>query len=200
MNTTETIFTIKDTTGNPAPMGLLGFGMTTVLLNLHNAGLYELNSMIMGMGIFVGGIMQIIPGIQEWKKNNTFGSTAFTAYGSFWISLVAIWLIPRSLFGADLKSDEVSMGWYLLMWGLFTAFMFIGTLKLNRALQIVFGSLTILFILLATGDFTGIKTIKVIAGIEGIFYGLSAIYACAAQILNEVYGKSVLPLGLVNKG
>jgi len=78
--------------------------------------------------------------------------------------------------------------------------MFIGTLKLNRALQIVFGSLTILFILLATGDFTGIKTIKVIAGIEGIFCGLSAIYACAAQILNEVYGKSVLPLGLVNKG
>jgi len=195
MNTTETTLTIKDSTGNPAPMGLLGFGMTTVLLNLHNAGLYDLNSMIIGMGIFVGGIMQIIAGIQEWKKNNTFGATAFTAYGSFWISLVAIWLIPRSSFGTDLKSDEVSMGWYLLMWGIFTAFMFIGTLKLNRALQVVFGSLVILFLLLAAGDFTGIKTIKVIAGIEGIFCGLSAIYACAAQILNEVYRKTILPLG-----
>lgn len=195
MNTSETTITIKDTTGNPAPMGLLGFGMTTVLLNLHNAGLYELNSMIIGMGIFVGGIMQIIAGVQEWKKNNTFGATAFTAYGSFWISLVAIWLIPRSSIGTDLKSNEISMGWYLLMWGLFTAFMFIGTLKLNRALQIVFGSLTILFVLLAIGDFTGIKIIKIVAGIEGIFCGLSAIYACAAQILNEVYGKKLLPLG-----
>ena len=200
MNTSETTFTIKDTTGNPAPMGLLGFGMTTVLLNLHNAGLYDLNSMIIGMGIFTGGIMQIIAGIQEWKKNNTFGATAFTAYGSFWITLVAIWLLPKTAFGAGFKSDEVSMGWFLLMWGIFTAFMFIGTLRLNRALQIVFGSLTVLFLLLAISDFTGIKTVKIIAGIEGIFCGLSAIYTCAAQILNEIYGKSLLPLGLVNRG
>jgi succinate-acetate transporter protein len=197
MNPSETSISIKDTTANPAPLGLLGFGMTTVLLNLHNAGLYELNSMIIGMGIFVGGIAQIIAGIEEWKKNNTFGATAFTAYGSFWITLVAIWLLPRTAMGAGLKSDEVSMGWFLLMWGLFTAFMFIGTLRLNRALQTVFGSLLILFILLAIGDFTGIKSIKVIAGIEGIFCGLSAIYTCAAQILNEVYGKTILPLGKV---
>lgn len=197
MNTSETITEIKDNTANPAPLGLLGFGMTTVLLNLHNAGLYELNSMIIGMGIFVGGIAQIIAGIQEWKKNNTFGATAFTAYGSFWIALVTIWLLPKTSTGADLKSDEISMGWFLLMWGIFTAFMFIGTLRLNRALQTIFASLTILFLLLAVGDFTGIKTIKIIAGIEGIFCGLSAIYACAAQILNEVYGKTVLPLGKV---
>jgi uncharacterized protein len=197
MNTSEAAVSVRDTTANPAPLGLLGFGMTTVLLNLHNAGLYELNSMIIGMGIFVGGIAQIIAGIEEWKKNNTFGATAFTAYGSFWISLVAIWLIPRTAMGEGLKSDEVSMGWYLLLWGIFTAFMFIGTLRLNRALQTVFGSLVVLFLLLSIGDFTGIKPIKVIAGIEGVFCGLSAIYACAAQILNEVYGKSMLPLGKV---
>lgn len=197
MNTSESSVVLKDTTANPAPLGLLGFGMTTVLLNLHNAGVYELNSMIIGMGIFVGGIAQIIAGIQEFKKNNTFGATAFTAYGSFWIALVAIWLIPRTTMGAGLKPDEVSIGWFLLMWGLFTAFMFIGTLRLNRALQTVFGSLVILFLLLAIGDFTGIKTVKTIAGIEGIFCGLSAIYACAAQVLNEVYGKTVLPLGKV---
>jgi succinate-acetate transporter protein len=197
MNTSETAVSLRDTTANPAPLGLLGFGMTTVLLNLHNAGLYELNSMIIGMGIFVGGIAQIIAGIQEWKKNNTFGATAFTAYGSFWIALVAIWLIPRTAMGAGLKSDEVSMGWFLLMWGIFTAFMFIGTLRLNRALQTVFGSLVILFLLLAIGDFTGNNTMKVIAGVEGVFCGLSAIYASAAQILNEVYGKTILPLGKV---
>jgi succinate-acetate transporter protein len=198
MNASETTLTIKDTTGNPAPIGLLGFGMTTVLLNLHNAGLYELNSMIIGMGIFTGGIMQVIAGIQEWKKNNTFGATAFTAYGSFWITLVAIWMLPKTSFGTDFKSDEISMGWFLLMWGVFTAFMFVATLRLSKALQIVFGSLVILFLLLAIGDFTGIKSIKVIAGIEGIFCGLSAIYTCAAQILNEVYGKSILPIGVVN--
>jgi uncharacterized protein len=195
MDTQETAVKVKDTTANPAPLGLLGFGMTTVLLNLHNTGLYELNSMIIGMGIFVGGIAQIIAGTQEWKKNNTFGATAFTAYGSFWIALVATWLIPRTDSGAGLKPDEVSMGWFLLMWGIFTAFMFIGTLRLNRALQTVFGTLVILFLLLAIGDFTGIREIKVIAGIEGILCGLSAIYACAAQILNEVYGKTILPLG-----
>jgi uncharacterized protein len=195
MSTSENILTIKDNTGDAASMGLLGFGMTTVLLNFHNAGLYELNSMIMGMGIFTGGIMQRIAGIKEWKKNNTFGAIAFNAYGAFWITLVAIWLIPKTSIGANLKSDEVSMGWFLLMWGIFTAFMFVVTLKLNRALQVVFGSLVILFLLLAIGDFTEIKTIKTVAGIEGIFCGFSAIYTSASLILNEVYGKPLLPLG-----
>jgi uncharacterized protein len=195
VNSSESSISIRDNTGNPAPLGLLGFGMTTVLLNLHNAGLYELNSMIIGMGIFVGGIAQIIAGIEEWRKNNSFGATAFTAYGVFWITLVTIWLLPRTSFGEGMKPDEVSMGWFLLMWGIFTAFMFVGTLRLNRALQTVFGSLVILFLLLALGDFTGIKAIKTVAGIEGIFCGLSAIYTSAAQILNEVLGKAVLPLG-----
>ncbi len=193
-NQPETI--IKDTTSNPAPLGLLGFGMTTILLNIHNAGHYELNSMIMGMGIFVGGIAQIFAGLQEWKKNNTFGATAFTAYGSFWLSLVAIWLIPKTGFGAAYASSETSMGYYLLMWGIFTLFMFFGTLKLNRTLQTVFLSLTVLFFLLAVSDFTGNKQLRTIAGYEGIFCGLSAFYGSVALILNEVYGREVLPLGV----
>jgi uncharacterized protein len=167
------------------------------LLNFHNAGLYEINSIIIGFGIFVSGIAQIISGIPEWGKNNTFRTTFFTAYGSFWIALVAIWFIPRTAMGAGLKPDEVPMGWFLLMWGIFTAFMFIGTLRLNMALGTVFGSVVILFLLLAIADFTGIITIKVIAGIEGVFCGAFAIYACGAQILNEVYGKTMLPLGKV---
>ena len=194
METHGNVMIIKDTTSNPAPLGLLGFGMTTVFLNLHNAGLYELNSMIIGMGIFVGGLAQVIAGVQEWKKNNTFGATAFTAYGFFWISLVTIWLLPRTAMGAELKTSENAMGWYLLMWGIFTLGMFIGTLKLSRTLQIVFGTLVILFFLLAIGDFTGNKGIKTIAGYEGIVCGLSAIYGCLAQILNEVYKRQLLPL------
>ena len=85
-----TITQIKDTTGNPAPLGLLGFGMTTVLLNLHNAGFFELNAMILAMGICYGGIAQIIAGAMEWKKSNTFAATAFISYGLFWLSLVTL--------------------------------------------------------------------------------------------------------------
>ncbi len=186
--------TIKDNTANPAPQGLLGLGMTTILLNLHNAGIYELNSMIMGMGIFMGGMAQIFAGLQEWKKNNTFGATAFTAYGSFWLSLVAIWLIPSTSFGAAYKSSETAMAWYLLLWGVFTFFMFIGTLKLNRMLQVVFSTLTVLFVLLAASDFTGNKSLHTIAGYEGIVCGASAFYGCIAQVINEVYGRKVFPL------
>ncbi len=182
----------EDKTANPAPLGLLGFGMTTVLLNLHNAGFFALGAMILAMGIFYGGLAQIIAGIMEWKKGNTFGTTAFTSYGLFWLTLVGLVVMPN-IMGVE-APNAVAMGSYLTMWGIFTAVMFVGTLKLNRALQFVFGSLTILFFLLAIGDFTGSAAIKTIAGYEGIICGLSAIYTGLAQVLNEVYGKTLLPL------
>jgi hypothetical protein len=195
MDTQEMATTVKnlDLTGNPAPLGLMGFGMTTVLLNLHNAGFFALGSMILAMGIFYGGLAQIIAGIQEWKKNNTFGATAFTSYGVFWLTLVALLILPKMGL-ADATSKE-AMAAYLFMWGLFTAVMFIGTLRANKALQFVFGSLTILFFLLALGDLTGNGTITMIAGYEGIICGLSAIYAALAQVLNEMYKRTVAPLG-----
>jgi hypothetical protein len=195
MDTHEMATTVKnlDLTGNPAPLGLMGFGMTTVLLNLHNAGFFALGSMILAMGIFYGGPAQIIAGIQEWKKNNTFGATAFTSYGVFWLTLVALLILPKMGL-ADATSKE-AMAAYLFMWGLFTAVMFIGTLRANKALQFVFGSLTILFFLLALGDLTGNGTITMIAGYEGIICGLSAIYAALAQVLNEMYKRTVAPLG-----
>ncbi len=182
---------------NPAPLGLIGFGLTTILLNIHNAGFFPLNSMIMGMGIAVGGIAQVIAGVLESKNNNTFGLTAFTLYGFFWISLVITWALPT--LGIAEASSAYAMAFYLLFWGLFTAGMFVGTLKLNRALQVIFGSLAILFFLLALADFTGSHTIKTIAGFEGIFCGLSALYAALAQVLNEIYGKEIMPIGAVNK-
>src|ERR1035437_4494924 len=89
------VITINDTNANPAPLGLLAFGMTTVLLNLHNAGIFEMNSMILAMGIFYGGIAQVIAGIIECKKNNTFGLTAFISYGSFWLTLVGLIVMPK---------------------------------------------------------------------------------------------------------
>lgn len=185
----------QDISGNPAPLGLMGFGMTTVLLNFHNAGIFELGSMILAMGFFYGGLAQIIAGFMEWKKGNTFAMTAFTSYGFFWLSLVMLVVLPKM--GLVEAPEQSAMVAYLIMWGIFTAVLFIATLKLNRALQVVFGSLTVLFFLLALGDFTNNSTIKIIAGYEGIFCGFSAIYAALAQVLNEVYGKTVAPIGPV---
>ena len=177
---------------NPGPLGLLGFGMTTVLLNLHNAGFLPLSIVIVAMGLALGGLAQIIAGVRELCQGNTFGGTAFTAYGLFWWSLVLIWVNP---FAAIEGASKVAMGYYLLLWGIFTAFMFIGTLKHNKATQVVFGSLTVLFFLLAIGDFTGNHSITTVAGFVGIFCGLSAIYSAMGQILNAEFGKKILPLG-----
>lgn len=182
---------------NPAPLGLMGFGMTTVLLNLHNAGFFGLGSMVLAMGIFYGGIAQIIAGILEFKKGNTFGMTAFASYGCFWLSLVFLIIAPS--IGIGIATEPVAMGWYLLMWGIFTLFMFFGTLNSNRILQFVFGSLALLFFLLALGDFTGMKIITIIAGFEGIICGLSAIYLAMTQVLNESMEKEKLPVWAVRK-
>ncbi len=185
-----------DTTANPAPLGLLAFGMTTVLLNLHNAGFYPLTSMILAMGIFYGGVAQVIVGYMEWKKGNTFGTVAFSSYGLFWLTLVGLIALPKMGFEPE---TATSMAAYLFMWGLFTLFLFIGTLKINKALQVVFASLVVLFWLLALDKITGSEAVARLAGFEGIFCGASAIYAGVAQILNEVYGRVVLPLGEVKK-
>jgi uncharacterized protein len=184
---------INDNSANPGPLGLLAFGMTTVLLNLHNAGFFEMNSMILSMGFFYGGMAQIVAGILESKKNNTFGLTAFISYGFFWLTLVVMILLPKwNLMPAPSSNGMVA---YLIMWGIFTGLLFIGTLKINKALQFVFASLTLLFFLLALGDITGNIAIKTFTGYEGIICGASAIYTGVAILLNEVYGKVIMPIG-----
>jgi len=181
---------------NPAPLGLMGFGMTTVLLNLHNAGLFALGSMILAMGIFYGGMAQIIAGIMEFRKGNTFATTAFCSYGLFWLSLVFLILFPALGWWPEPESSARSA--YFFLWGLFTFVMFFGTLKTNRALQLVFMSLAILFFLLAAGVYY--PTIHTIAGFEGIICGFSAIYLALAEVLNEAHGRTILPiLAIKNK-
>jgi uncharacterized protein len=192
----ENTVQIQDTTANPAPLGLLGFGMTTVLLNLHNAGFYELNSMILGMGVFYGGTAQVIAGIMEWKKRNTFAATAFISYGFFWLTLVALVTLPKMVTGITPTTPD-AMAAFLALWGIFTAVMFLGTLRLSRALQFVFASLTVLFILLVAAKLTENHTIEHAAGYEGIVCGFSAIYTGLAQVLNELHGRTVWPLGPV---
>jgi hypothetical protein len=176
---------------NPAPLGLMGFGMTTILLNIHNAGFFPISSMILAMGIFYGGIAQVIAGIMEFKKGNTFGTTAFTSYGFFWLTLVGLIVMPK--LGWAEATPHAYMGCYLAMWGLFTFFMFLGTLKGKTTLKFIFLSLTVLFALLAIRDFTGSELIGTIAGWEGIVCGASACYLAMAEVLHEQYGKVVLP-------
>jgi succinate-acetate transporter protein len=171
----------------------MGFGMTTVLLNFHNAGFFALGTMILAMGLFYGGIAQIISGILEYRKGNTFGVTAFTSYGLFWISLVGLLIIPKLISGFEGPGDT-AMGSYLFMWGLFTFLMFISSLKHPKALQFVFISLSILFWLLALGHFVD-PLFTIIGGYEGIICGLSAIYLAMAQVMNETFGKTIMPIG-----
>jgi succinate-acetate transporter protein len=193
----KSLVEVKYCTANPAPLGLMAFGMTTVLLNLHNAGIFELGSMILAMGIFYGGLAQVIAGIMEWKKNNTFGTVAFISFGMFWLTLVGLLVMPEM--GLTSPPDTSAMVAYLCMWGLFTAIMFVGTLKLNRALQVIFGTLVILFLLLAIADATGSIVMQHIAGYEGILCGSSAIYLSLAQIWNEIYGRTIVPIGTIVK-
>ena len=196
MENTTPVF-LKEPTSNPAPLGLAGFAMTTILLNLHNCGFFAMGSTIFAMGITIGGLSQVIVGIMEWKKNNTFGTTAFTAYGFFWLSLVLILILPKMGYGTAPDKNEMSA--YLALWGIFSTFLFIATFRLNVALQLVFGTLVLLFFLLAIGDFTENAALKTFAGYEGILCGFLALYAGMAQVINEVYGKIILPLGVVKK-
>jgi succinate-acetate transporter protein len=200
---------MTDKLANPAPLGLLGFGMTTVLLNLHNAGLFPLDTMILAMGLAYGGLAQVIVGVMEFKKGNTFGTVAFTSYGLFWWSLVALKVLPVVFPNAPASSGlidptSMAMAAYFFMWGLFTFTMFFGTLKTNRALQFVFMSLAILFFMLTIKELTGKPTLfgtftfSNLAGIEGAICGLSAIYLAFAEVLNEAHQKTVLPISPVS--
>jgi succinate-acetate transporter protein len=182
---------------NPAPLGLFAFGLTTLMLNLVNAGAVERDTtaLVLAYGIFFGGLCQLIAGMWEFAKSNTFGATAFSAYGAFWMGL-ALWHILADN-GAMSPATSFRDGFAAILsaWGLFTALMFVGTLKLNRALQAVFLTLAILFFLLAAGEYS--STVHRIAGWEGIVCAAAAIYTAWALVVNELWEKPVLPLGAV---
>jgi succinate-acetate transporter protein len=187
----------RDRSANPAPLGLCAFGMTTILLNIHNAGFFALGGVILAMGVFYGGMAQIIVGLMEWKKGNSFGTLAFFSYGAFWLSFVLLVLFPN--LGLGTAADSTSMASYLLLWGLFTLVLFPIALRSSKALGFVFGSLALLFFILAVGKAYGSTDIMTVAGYWGIIVGASAIYSGIAQIYNEAFGRVVLPLCAKNE-
>ncbi len=187
----KTTITFRDMTANPGPLGLVGFGLTTALLNLHNAGLFPMDTMILAMGLVYGGLIQLIAGVMEWKKGNLFGTIAFTSYGAFWITLVMLIVFPK--LGLGDAPNSTSMGYYLTMWGIFSFGLFIATLKVSKIMMVLFGSVVVLFALLAIANFTGSHWVHTVAGIEGVFTGLLALYIAMAVLYIDSYKKSILP-------
>jgi uncharacterized protein len=176
--------------GNPAVVGLAGFGLTTLLLQLHNIGILGLGP-VLAMGIIFGGLAQMLSGFQEQKLGNNFGYSAFVAYGSFWIGLSIIWILNHL---NVYETSHAELGLFMLAWTLYSAIMFIASLRVHKAMAITFGLLVIGFILLVLGLLVNPVFIKV-AGYELIFCALMAWYMMAAIIINDLAGKTVLPNG-----
>lgn len=176
--------------GNPAVVGLAGFGLTTILLQFHNIGLMGLGPVV-AMGFIFGGLAQLIAGFQEQKTGNNFGYSAFVAYGSFWIGLGIIFILN---FYKIYESSTTDIGYYLVAWTLYTAIMFVASLRVHKAMAITFVTLLLGFILLDIGHFVDPVWNKV-AGYELFTCAFTAWYMMAAIILNDVAGKTVLPFG-----
>jgi uncharacterized protein len=190
----KSIVEIKDITAGAGALGLLGYGMPGVLLGLANAGIIQAGSVILGMAIFMGGVAMFTAGLMEWKKGNTYGMAAYGSYGLFWFSFAALFILPVLGFAKD-TGGQGAMAAYLALWGLFTFILFIGSLKMSRALQFVLGTLALVFFLEAIGAATGSGMFTVLAGYIGIISGLAAIYTALAPVLNDIYGRTIAPLG-----
>lgn len=176
--------------GNPAVVGLAGFGMTTLLLQFHNIGICGLGP-VLAMAIIFGGLAQLIAGFMEQKTGNNFGFAVFSSYGSFWIGLGIIWLLN---FFEIYKSTTTDVGWYLIGWTLLTAIFTIGALFIHKVMTLTFVTLLLGFILLDLGHF-GFPQMNVVAGYELIICALSAWYMMTAIIINDLAGREILKTG-----
>lgn len=178
------------THGNPAVVGLAGFGMTTILLQFHNVGWASLGPVIW-TGLIFGGLAQLIAGLHEGKIGNNFGYTAFTSYGCFWIALCLIQIgNATGLFPVS----HADIGWFLVIWTIYTAVMTPGAMRANAGLGLVFITLLTGFILLVIGHF-GPAVFNVIAGYELMLCGVLALYVMAHTIYKDAFGRDVLPVG-----
>jgi succinate-acetate transporter protein len=176
---------------NPAPLGLSGFALTTWMLSLVNAGWFTGTSvpLVLASAFAFGGTAQFAAGLMEMPRGNTFGFVAFCAYGAFWWSFALF----VQFYAASVPADFV--GWWLVMWGVFTFYMWIGSLALNRAVQLVFLALWITFFLLGASDLFAMPPLHVLGGYVGLVTAALAFYLAAAEVINETHGRIVLPIG-----
>jgi len=183
---------LMDNTANPAPLGLCAFGMTTILLSLHNAGITGMTSPIVAMALMYGGLAQFIVGLMEWKKNNTFGMVTFGSFGLFWISFAAIMILPAT--GLATAPTATDLAAFLFVWGILIVGLFICSLKMHRLLQVTLAAVVILVVLLVAANLTGNHLIHTLAGVTGIVAGALALYMGIGAVVNEIYGSRVLPV------
>ena len=176
--------------GNPAVVGLAGFGLTTLLLQFHNLGFSGLGP-VLAMGLVFGGLAQLIAGFMEFKTGNNFGFAAFTTYGAFWIGLAIIWILNNF---EVYKSSPSDIGFYLVGFTLLTAIFWIGSLYIHTAMAITFTTLLLGFILLDFGHF-GNPLMNIVAAYVLIVCAFSAWYMMATIIINDVTGKQMLKSG-----
>lgn len=178
---------------NAGPIGLMAFGMTTLMLNFYNVGVSEGGTLglIACYGVMHGGFVQLLAGMWEISCGKLFTGTAFSSFGSFWlgIGLFDLLVLTETLIVGDIRAGKCI---WLCIWGAFTFMMFLGTLRANRAVQFVFLSLTALFFLLAGGEYN--ETVLRIGAVVGIICGLSAMYTGWAELMNEVYEREVVPV------
>jgi hypothetical protein len=179
---------------NPAPLGLAGFGLTTVLLSCINAGLIPADgaTAVVPLAFAFGGLAQLVAGILEYVNGNTFGMVAFTSYGCFWWWYAfLVWTIGA---GWIKPPAPVAVGTALLLWGVFTLYMWVATFRANKGVFTVFLLLWITFFLLAAGDY-GYAAAKMMGGYVGLATGAAALFVSFAEVTNGAFGRSVVPLG-----
>lgn len=179
---------------NPAPLGLIAFAATTWLLSMVNARLFGDSSLpiVLAMGLALGGGAQVLAGVLSFIRGNTFATVAFVAYGSFWLSFVAY----VHEFGGG--APPAFVGWYLLIWGIFTLYMWIASFRHTTVLQLIFLTLWITLFLLAAGEFRGSSALHVAGGYFGLVCAALAAYLSAAEVINADYGRTILPIGQKN--
>jgi uncharacterized protein len=186
--------------GNPAVVGLAGFGVTTLILQFHNLGWCG-SGVVFCAALFFGGVAQLIAGFQEFKAGNNFGYSAFTAYGAFWLSLAFIFLVmnlqglPNSIIGAPLKITANDIGCFLLAYTIYSMIMFVASLAVHTAMALTFFTLVLGFIGLDLVFLQGMKSILTITSIDLIVCASLALYMMAHAIFLQVFGRDVLPVG-----
>ena len=198
----EVLVSLAASTADPGPLGLAGFALTTFCLSVFNAGILNgaLQGVVLPMALFYGGLAQLLAGLQEYKKGNTCGATAFTSYGAFWMSFAAfVHIIVPEMIAAKTPNINEAVGLFLLAWTLFTIYMMIGSFATNGALAALFVVLEITFVLLTWGNFANNASIIKLGGYLGIIVAVMAWYASGAGVLNSVFGKVILPVWPVKK-
>ena len=177
---------------DPGPLGLAGFAATTFFLSAVNAGLLPktVEGAVFGLAIFYGGIAQLLAGMWEFTKGNTFGALAFGSFGAFWLSF---WYLVTHLPDAPAADVDKAVGTYLLIWTIFTAYMFLASMRTSGAIMAVFAVLTLTFLFLCIGAYSGSAGMTKVGGWLGLVDAVIAWYASFAGVFNATAKRAAMP-------